>query len=628
MPDSIRKLDDRQPAPPDPMSDLSIWTRLSSAETLERFVSLWLQMQSGVVGDAIRGVVVMGAADTGPFTPAGVWPDDTEIDVDLSAAAELAMTRRQAVVREYIPGTAKADGREPCQALAFPIVVDDQIYGVAALEVRKASQEEIRRAMRQIQWGMAWLENLIRRRTLTPRDRLVTVLELVASALDQVQFQAAAMAVVTELATALRCDWVAYASLKRKHAVLRAISHSASVGQSTNVMRAIANAMNESLDQHDVVLYPPPKGGELRVTRAHERLAEESGEGQLCTIPLSDRRALCGALTLKFPAGRELDYEIVETCKHLGAVIGPVLESKRREDRWLVQKAWDSFTGFAGRLFGPRHLTLKFVSLLIAALIAWLAVAEGDYLVAADATLEGTVQRVVTAPMDGYIEDAFVRAGNTVEDGQLLGRMEAKDLKLERSRWISQREQKSFEYRQARAANDRAQALILKAQIEQADARLAFLAQQLERVDIVAPFGGIVVSGDLSQMLGAPIQRGQVLFEIAPLDSYRIMIEVDEREISRVSLGQTGTLALAGLPGEPLTFEVGQITPISETVDGRNYFRVEAALTSSSELLRPGMEGIGKIFIEKRKLLWIWTRDFIQWLRFWIWSWWPSVDAK
>jgi hypothetical protein len=42
----------------------------------------------------------------------------------------------------------------------------------------------------------------------------------------------------------------------------------------------------------------------------------------------------------------------------------------------------------------------------------------------------------------------------------------------------------------------------------------------------------VVVKGDLSQSLGAAVERGNVLFELAPLDSYRVIMKVDERDIT------------------------------------------------------------------------------------------------
>jgi hypothetical protein len=35
------------------------------------------------------------------------------------------------------------------------------------------------------------------------------------------------------------------------------------------------------------------------------------------------------------------------------------------------------------------------------------------------------------------------------------------------------------------------------------------------------------------------------------------------------------------------------------------------------------MEGVAKIRIEERKLLWIWTHKMMNWLRLFFWTWWP-----
>jgi 3',5'-cyclic AMP phosphodiesterase CpdA len=163
----------------------------------------------------------------------------------------------------------------------------------------------------------------------------------------------------------------------------------------------------------------------------------------------------------------------------------------------------------------------------------------------------------------------------------------------------------------------------MTAQMAQAEAELALVEDHLARVQIRTPFDSLVVTGDLSQSIGAPVERGKVLFEVAPLEAYRVMLEVDERDIAEVEVGQKGHLVLSAFPGEPLPFTVAKLTPVSTTREGRNYFRVEAHLASTPARLRPGMEGIGKITIARRLLVWIWTHQAIDWLRLQLWSWWP-----
>jgi hypothetical protein len=77
------------------------------------------------------------------------------------------------------------------------------------------------------------------------------------------------------------------------------------------------------------------------------------------------------------------------------------------------------------------------------------------------------------------------------------------------------------------------------------------------------------------------------------------------------------------MPDEKLPLVVETITPVSSVEEGRNYFRVEARLEGGIEKLRPGMEGVGKVRIERRKLVWIWTHKLVHWLKMWVWSWWP-----
>ena len=152
---------------------------------------------------------------------------------------------------------------------------------------------------------------------------------------------------------------------------------------------------------------------------------------------------------------------------------------------------------------------------------------------------------------------------------------------------------------------------------------MALAQHKLDRAEVTAPLDGVIVSGDLSQLLGAPVERGKVLFELAPLGAYRVILQVDDRDIGYVSVGQSGELALAGLTDMTLPFTVKSVTSVSTPEEGRNFFRVEAEISDSADRLRPGMEGVGKISIEERRLIWIWTRNFVNWIRLTFWTWSP-----
>jgi RND family efflux transporter MFP subunit len=264
---------------------------------------------------------------------------------------------------------------------------------------------------------------------------------------------------------------------------------------------------------------------------------------------------------------------------------------------------------------------LAAVALVLVAL--FFVFAKGEYRVTSPATLEGAVRRTLAAPFDGYVASAERRAGDIVKEGAVLATLDDRDLRLERLRWASQYAQHSKQHQEAVAVHDRAKAQIAQAQAEQARAQMALAEEQLTRASVRAPFDGIVAKGDLSQALGSSVRRGDTLFEITPLDAYRVIVQVDEGEITEVRTGQKGTLVLASISDQPFELTVTGITPVTTSREGRNYFRVEASLDGASERLRPGMEGVAKISIEERKLAWIWTHKMMNWLRLFFWTWWP-----
>jgi RND family efflux transporter MFP subunit len=206
-----------------------------------------------------------------------------------------------------------------------------------------------------------------------------------------------------------------------------------------------------------------------------------------------------------------------------------------------------------------------------------------------------------------------------VKQGAVVARLDDRDLQLERLKVSSRREQLVKQHREALANHDRAQIRVIGSQIDQAEAELQVVEEKLARTEVRAPFDGVVVSGDLSQKLGAPVQRGEVLFEVAPLEDYRVVLQVDERDVRDLVEGQPGQLVLSSMPSERLAFRVARITPVSTAEDGRNFFRVEARLDHGVERLRPGMEGVGKVDIGERRLIWIWTRHLLDWLRLELW---------
>ena len=562
----------------------------------------------------MRGVLVLGAPDAGPYVPLGIWPPGETASPLLAEVAGTALAQRQEV-------TVK---KRPRSVVALPVLVDGHLHGLVAVESTAQQEARLQQQMQQLRWGVGGLVSLLRREQSLEeqrtRERLISTLDLVASVLAEDGFEEAAQALATDLAIRLDCDRVSIGFVRERNTTVVAVSHSAEFGEKMNLIRAIGTAMDEALDQKSIMVLPP-RDDESLVSRDHLALARQFGSDSVLTVPFAVGELTSGAFTFERPGNRPFDPDVVELCQAVVALGCRILEAKRLNERLLAARIKDTAQIELRKFIGPRHFGRKLAASLLMLMAVFFSFATGEYRIAANATLEGAVRRVLVAPFDGYVATAEHRAGDIVSAGKVLATLDDRDLRLEYFKWSSQRSQYGKQYQEAVAQHDRAQSSITLAQVQQAEAQMNLLAEQLSRTQIAAPFAGVVVSGDLHQSLGSAVRRGQVLFEVAPLNAYRVILEVDESDITAIKVDQKGALALTSIPGELFPLTVTQVTPVAVAREGRSYFRVEALLARSSERLRPGMDGVAKVEAGRSRLIWIWTHKLVDWLRLTLWSW-------
>ncbi|MBI3898166.1 MAG: HlyD family efflux transporter periplasmic adaptor subunit [Gammaproteobacteria bacterium] len=576
-------------------------------------VNHWLSVQCRLIDATAKGVVFVGAAD-GSCTATAVSPADYAVSPVMTAAARGAIQHGQFLFA--------AGNDSEHEMLAAPLVRDGKIYGAVVFEVPRLTNEQRAPLAQMLQVGSLWLDQLELPATPKRTEQLGAVLDLVAACLTADSFAAAATTLVTELAARLGCDRVSLGVIHGRHIKLQALANNAGFSQRQQLARQLEAAMDEALEHETTVLHPPVPN--TRVPIAHAELARWQQSSAICTIPLHHRQSLLGALTFERSAAQSSwDADNARLFEQIALLVGPILQLRRSEDRGLLSMIGDAAHAQWQRWFGPGHLLTKLGGGSVVLLLVLLTVISGQYQVTADALLEGRIERIVAAPQKGFLQSVSARPGDVVTQGAVLAALDDRDLKLEQLKWSAKQEQVLQEYRRALAEHDRIQIGVLNAQLAQAESQLALTEKQLGRAQLIAPFDGIVISGDFSQALGSPVERGQVLFKLAPLDDYRVILKVDETDIADVRAGQRGRLTLTAMPDEALAIVVERITPVASTDAHANYFRVEAKLDKPLNYLRPGMQGIAKIDIDSRQLISIWTRSLINWLRLKWWSWLP-----
>lgn len=586
----------------------TLWGTFESAQTAADFGRSWLALQCLQITEVRAGLLLLEQT-RGDFVPVALWPSDKTDASHLAAPARLCLTERQGKVLRDVPGAAVV--------VAYPVEILGQSRGAVVLDVADRPRTPLRTVLRQLQWGVGWLQALLlRQRHVEDTQRLQrarVALDVLAVAAEQPRLLTMAMAVVNDLAARFGCSRVALGVDRGGRTRLLALSHSAAFERRSQFVAALENAMDEALDQRCSVAHPAPVPLASGVSIAHRDLA---GAMAACSVVLTRRGSGIGALT--FERAQPFEAQELQAFEAIAKLLGPLVGDRIELHHWIAGRAADELRGAWQHLRDPRRPAFSVAVAAGALALVALFVVEIEYRVSARAVVEGEVQRAAVAPFDGFLREAPARAGFTVQKGQLLATLDDRDLRLERQRRMSERAQHESRYRDAISKYERANASIAMAQAQQAEAQLLLVEDQLARARIVAPFDGIVVSGDQSQLLGSPIERGKVLFEVAPLDAYRVILKVEDRDIRYVRSGQTGSLVLAGLAAEALDFEVVNVS-MSEADNGMNVFRVEARLARSDLKLRPGMEGVGKISAGTRSTVWVWTHRMVDWLRLQAW---------
>ena len=444
------------------------------------------------------------------------------------------------------------------------------------------------------------------------------LLRLQATMLWQHGFAQAAAALATALCDRLRCDRVAVGWVHGDCSAVVALSHAADFDPRQAVSERIAAAMDEALEQASTVVVPLREGALPQVSLAHAELTGTDTRA-VCTVLLADAGKPVGALTFERASTRFTADEVV-FCEDAAALAAPILSLKRRAERGWSASTADAVRGLWTKLVSPEGRRARLCLAAGGLAAAVLLFVPVPYYIAAPARLEGSVQRVVVAPVDGFLEQVNVRPGDLVKSGQILAELATQDLQTERLKRRSELAQHENVYKAALARADRTQLVINQARAAEAQAQLQLVENQLQRAQLRAPFDGIVIKGDLPQQLGAPVQRGEVLLTLAPDDHYRLIIEVDERDVALVATGLQGRLALAAAPELVFDFSVVRLLPVAVAADGRNFFEVEGALEAEGKALRPGMRGVAKIGAGRRTAAWIATHRMLDWLRLAAWS--------
>lgn len=434
-------------------------------------------------------------------------------------------------------------------------------------------------------------------------SRQAAVLTAFAECVDSPSFEQALDALTGVLREQFKAVRVVIAITDhRGNLQLRSISQQALVSIAAAESQLLVEVLQEACDLERPV-YLSDDEDRLGILAAHRALSNHGGKLELASVPLFHAEQQQGAILIERGDCSPFDESTRQLLEQIALSVTPLLVLRREAARGIVQHVRSSMSKGLSRLFGAQRPGLRLALLVSSVACAMAVFVPVNRSVVANAELVPIERRLVTAPVDGFVQEVSIAAGQRVTKGQVLARLDRRELDLElASRQVEITSARS-ELRAAMASHDRQATAIARAQLNSEQALNELIEQRIGRSVLRSPIAGLVISGDPSQVSGLPVARGDTLFEVAPEDGFEVHLLVHEADVKDIYEGQIGAIAMSSQPGEAIAVTVSTVHPVAETLDGASRFRVRATIDEQTTIvLRPGQLGVARLQAGKSTL--------------------------
>lgn len=432
------------------------------------------------------------------------------------------------------------------------------------------------------------------------------------------RYLAAAMTFCNEIAARYQCSRVSLGWLESGYVRLQAISHMEVFEKKMEVVQAMESVMEETFDQDEELTWPAADDS-TAITLNHQNYAREQVVPFMASLPLRLDDAPVAVLCCE-RAERAFSATDLRGLRVLCDQVARRLGDLKENDRWIGARIVDDLRRRIPGLKGADHSLAKGLGLFCCLLVAFLLFGRLPYRVESPFILRSDDVTYLPAAHDGYIDRVMVRVGDRVDAGTLLLTLDTRELLLESSAAVANLNRYTREAQKARAENALAEMRISTALADQARAQLDMIRYKLNHSEVRAPFAGIVVEGDLQEMQGAPVKKGDILFKVARLEKMYAEFEINERDVHELSKGLGGEIAFVSQPQLKFPVQLEQVDPVSQAKEEGNIFLGRGQLPEEkADWWRPGMSGVAKIDVGWRNVFWIVTHRTIDFLRMLLW---------
>ncbi len=575
---------------------------LSRGQNLHQTITAALSLQTE--RPTVRGTLLVRRAKNGDLSIASHTLDAAKHDVHklqawlLPKAAESLGKGRPVIA-------SSVEDRLECIALATRSLDFAAVVTVVEWPIGNA-QRAIELSVAQT--VLSFLENAAQQQRLEEsagQTRMAAAtLELVQRIQDAATIDQACLVTAAQLQQHLECDQVFVGLVGRRRSrdvagacQVRAASKLPTIDPYCETTLNMKAVLDEAVGRGTIGSWPPLPG-----IRTHQLLAHKQFAGRdslVITVPLKDREGqIIGALAA---TGRRELATVPEFTRFLSAIEQPVGEAFSVVARHQRSAAVRLLRGAVAK----RHRLKQIVALVVMLTAGIVLACPWPYTIRCQSVTEPVERRFCVAPHDGLLETTLAEPGDVVRAGQCLANLDGSEILWELAGVTA-------EHSRAEAKRDAHQAHYETPQAVMADLQARALANKKEllrfrqsNLQVRSPIDGIILSGSLDRRENYPVTKGQVLYEVAPLERLRVEVAVPAEEITHVEVGDRVTLFLEGMGSKTAEGTIDKIRPRAEVRDQRNVFIAEVILENLDRTLRPGMQGTAKVSTDSKRIAWI-----------------------
>ncbi|WP_228855371.1 efflux RND transporter periplasmic adaptor subunit [Desulfomarina profundi] len=387
------------------------------------------------------------------------------------------------------------------------------------------------------------------------------------------------------------CDMVAVGSLNDSgQVVLKSLSDVTSVDSRTERSRILMKGLSECV--------------------IHQHVDTDSGEGNpvfqemlhvfsqkhACGLALVNGEGVRRGAVVFFWDGKKKDMRFTDTIRASGQILASAL---------LALENRKGMSGGIIRLNRLRRLKTGAMVAVMAILLGLFSLLPVPFRIHANCSVLPVYKRFVVAGFDGILKQALVQPGDRVQQGQVMAKLDGRETALLKGSLEAER-QKALKTRDHHlATGDTAATQIAQLEVLRLEKQIDLLREREHHLVLTSPIDGIVLAGDMMRIQGSPVNKGKVLFEVAPLNKMIVELGVAEENIGYISRGMSVKIRFEAFRNQAWQGEVQRIKPEAEIRNNRNVFLVELEFDNLDDRLRPGMKGKANVEGGKKPLAWI-----------------------